>query len=71
MTETTEAATVTSSVAVEFADAPTLGALLEGLTRMRDGGAPLDAELVLSLGDKGNQRDPWTYLRGLTARWQA
>lgn len=50
----------------EFADSPTLGDLLEQLTKMHDNGASLAAEIVLTLGDKGTQRDPWTYLRGIS-----
>lgn len=29
-----------------------------------------DMELVLMLGDEGTQRDPFTILRGLTAKWE-
>ena len=71
MSNDTGSGAITSSVRADFEDTPSLGELIEALTRMRDSGAPNDAELLLSLGDKGTQRDPWTYLRGLTARWSA
>lgn len=50
----------------EFDDSPTLGELLDQLTQMRDAGADRDATLTISIGDKGNQRDPWPYLRGIS-----
>lgn len=58
------------AIAVEFDDRPSLGDLIEATTRMHDAGAPHDAEIVLRMGDKGNQRDPWPYLRGFTAKWE-
>lgn len=58
-------------LSVDFDDSPTLGDIAEATTRMRDAGAPIEAEIILTMGDKGTQRDPWPYLRGLTARWEA
>lgn len=59
------------SVSVEFDDSPSLGDLLNATTMMRDTGAPPEAEILLTMGDKGSQRDPWPYVRGLTAKWEA
>lgn len=50
-------------------DGPVLGELAEAVEAMQKSGAPSEAEILLTLGDKGSQRDPWTFLRGITARW--
>jgi hypothetical protein len=31
---------------------------------------PDDAEVGAIMGDKGTQRDPWPFLRGLTVKWE-
>jgi hypothetical protein len=62
---------VKATYRADFDDSPTLGELLDALTRMRDHGAPNDATVALALGDKGTQRDPWPYLRGLSVTWEA
>ena len=32
---------------------------------------PGDAEVEAIMGDKGTQRDPWPFLRGLSVRWES
>lgn len=55
----------------QFPDTPTLGEMLDALTKMHDSGAPRDAVITPTMGDKGTQRDPWPYVRGLSASWEA
>lgn len=47
----------------------TLGEALDFLMAARDVGAPRDTELVMMLGDRGSQRDPAPFLRGLSVTW--
>jgi hypothetical protein len=58
-------------LSVEFDDSPKLSDLTDAVNGMTNAGAPPEAEILLTMGDKGTQRDPWPYLRGLTARWEA
>ena len=32
---------------------------------------PDDAEVGAIMGDKGSQRDPWPFLRGLSVEWES
>ena len=32
---------------------------------------PASAEVGAIMGDKGTQRDPWPFLRGLTVKWES
>lgn len=41
-----------------------LRAFVAGLSEVPD-----EAELIAIMGDKGTQRDPWPFLRGLKVEW--
>ncbi len=55
----------------EFNQPLTLSELIAAATAMLDAGAPRDAEVGMVTGDRGGQRDPDRFLRGIFVRWES
>lgn len=49
----------------------TLGELVDAATSMLDHGAPRDVEVGMVTADRGDQRDPDVFLRGIFVRWES